>query len=89
MTLLHLVNWRLEYCSNSEELFGPSELDIVSWRTSFQLAVLASFIALLVLWRAPIHSYQDWWIVRRRQFRVQILAHMFGLDFLFGFDFPS
>ena len=47
-------------------MFGPSELDIASWRRFFQLSVLVSFIALVASRQASIHSWWFWWIVWRR-----------------------
>ena len=74
-------------------MFAPSEFDIASWRRSFQLSDLTSLIASVASRQASIQSWWFWWIVRRRRFRVQILASMCGviqgLDLLLGFDFPT
>ena len=70
---------------------GPLELDIGSWRRFFQLFLLASLITLVASWQASIYSCRFWCIVRRRRFRVRILACAWGviqgLDFLLGLDF--
>ena len=66
-------------------MFGPSELDIVSWRRSFQLSVLASLIALIASQQASIHPWRFWCIVRQRLFRVPIWLARFR--FLAAFRF--
>ena len=73
--------------------FGPSEFDILSWRTSFQLSALASLIASVASQQALIHACRFWCIVLRRQFQVRILACtcevIQGLHFLLGLDLPT
>ena len=72
-------------------MFGLWELDIASWRRSFWLSVLASLIALVASRQASTHSWWFWWIDRRRQFWVQILACscevIQSLDLLLGLNF--
>ena len=72
-------------------MFGPSKFDIASWR-SFQLSNLASLMASVASPQVSVHSLRFWWIVRRRRFRVRILARtcgvIQGLDLWLGFDFP-
>ena len=74
-------------------MYGPSELDIASWRRFFQFSVLVLLIASVASWQASIYSCQFWCIVRRRRFRVQISVRTWGviqgLDFLLGLDFPT
>ena len=74
-------------------MFGPSELDIASWRRSFQLSVLASLIDSVDSRQASIHSWRFWCIIRQRRCRVRILTRtcgvIQGLDFLLDLDFST
>ena len=74
-------------------MFGPSQLDIASWRRFSQLSFLGSLIASVPSRQASIHSWWFWWIVWRRRFQLRIFARTCGviqdLDLSLGLDFPK